>query len=50
MLVALNSTMLEYAERPIRLDINGRKVAEGIYDDIQSVGRNKNTSTAITRS
>lgn len=50
LLVALNSTMLEYAERPIRLDINGRKVAEGIYDDIQSVGRNKNTSTAITRS
>lgn len=50
LLVALNSTMLEYAERPIRLDINGRKVAEGIYDDIQSVSRNKNTSTAITRS
>lgn len=50
LLVALNSTMLEYAERPIRLDINGRKVAEGIYDDMQSVSRNKNTSTAITRS
>ena len=50
LLVALNSTMLEYAERPIRLDINGKKVAEGIYDDMQFEKKKKNTSTAITRS
>lgn len=50
LLVALNSTMLEYAERPIRLDINGRKVAEGIYDDMRDVNRNKNYSSAVTRS
>ena len=50
LLVALNSTMLEYAERPIRLDINGRKVAEGIYDDMRDINRNKNYSSAVTRS
>lgn len=50
LLVSLNSSMLEYAERPINISMNGRQVAEASYNDFQEVGRNRNQSTAVTRS
>ncbi len=50
LLISLNSSMLEYANRPINIDMNGRKVAEGIYDDMQQLDKNRNKSTVMTRS
>jgi len=50
LLVSLNSSMLEYAERPINISMNGRQVAEASYNDFQEVSRNRNQSTAVTRS
>lgn len=50
LLVSLNASMLEYAERPININMNGRQVAEASYNDFQEVGRNRNQSTAVTRS
>lgn len=50
LLVSLNASMLEYAERPINISMNGRQVAEASYNDFQEVGRNRNQSTAVTRS
>lgn len=50
LLVSLNASMLEYAERPININMNSRKVAEATYDDLQQVGRNKNVSTVVVRS
>ena len=50
LLVSLNSTMLEYAERPININMGTRKVAEAIYDDTQQITKNRNYSSIITRS
>lgn len=50
LLISLNSSMIEYANRPININMNSRKVAEGIYDDTQFLDSTKNKSTAIVRS
>lgn len=50
LLVSLNSSMLEYAERPININMNSRKVAEAIYDDTEQLDRNRNKSNAVVRS
>ena len=50
LLVELNSNMLELANRPTELNINGRRFAEATYDDIQQIGRNRNQSTTMVRS
>ena len=50
LLVSLNANIIEYAERPINISMNGRQVAEASYNDFQEVGRNRNQSTAVTRS
>ena len=50
LLISLNSSMLEYAERPININMNGRKVAEATYDDMQQIDKNRNKSTAVVRS
>lgn len=50
LLISLNSSMLEYADRPIEINMNGRKVAEATYDDLQQIDRNRNNSTAVVRS
>lgn len=50
LLVSLNASMLEYAERPININMNSRKVAEATYDDMQQIDRNRNKSTAVVRS
>lgn len=50
LLISLNSSMLEYAERPININMNSRKVAEATYDDMQQIDRTRNKSTAVVRS
>ena len=50
LLVSLNSSMIQYAERPININMGSKKVAEAIYDDTQEITRNKNYSSAVTRS
>lgn len=50
LLISLNASMLEYANRPININMNSRKVAEGIYDDTQQLDRTRNKSTAVVRS
>lgn len=50
LLVSLNASMLEYAERPININMNSKKVAEAIYDDSQQISKNKNQSNAVVRS
>lgn len=50
LLVSLNASMLEYAERPININMDSRKVAEATYDDMQQIDRNRNKSTAVVRS
>lgn len=50
LLISLNASMLEYANRPIDINMNSRKVAEAIYDDTQQLDRTRNKSTAVVRS
>lgn len=50
LLISLNTSMIEYAERPININMNGRQVAEATYDDFQRVGKNRNESTVVVRS
>lgn len=50
LLYSLNANFIEYAERPTQINMNGRKVAETIYDDLRVVDTNKNMSTAVVRS
>jgi tetrahydromethanopterin S-methyltransferase subunit G len=50
LLISLNSSMIEYANRPIRLDVSGKKIAEATYDDLQTINRNRNSSNVVTRS
>lgn len=50
LLVSLNASMLEYAERPININMNSRKVAEATYDDMEQIDRTRNKSTAVVRS
>lgn len=50
LLVSLNSAMLDYAERPMNIYMDTKKVAEATYDDLQQVGKNKNVSSVMTRS
>lgn len=50
LLVSLNANLIDYANRPIDISMNGKKVAEGIYDDMQRIDTNRNKSTVMTRS
>lgn len=50
LLISLNASMLEYADRPINVNMNSKKVAEAIYDDTQQITRNRNYSSVVTRS
>lgn len=50
LLVSLNSTMMDYAERPININMSSKRVAEAIYDDTQQITKNKNTSSVVVRS
>lgn len=50
LLISLNASMLEYADRPIEINMSGRKVAEATYSDLQQINRNKNNSTVVVRS
>lgn len=50
LLIDLNASMIQYAERPININMNSRKVAEATYDDIQMIHNNKNVSNVMTRS
>lgn len=49
LLVALNSNMVQYANRPIVMKMNGKQVAEGIYGYTQEISRNENKSTVVVR-
>lgn len=49
LLVSLNASMLEYADRPININMNGRKVAEATYDDIREIDKNRNYSSTVVR-
>lgn len=50
LLIALNSSMLEYADRPINISMNGRQVAEATYDSLQEIDKSKNHSNVVVRS
>jgi len=50
LLISLNASMLEYADRPIEINMSGRKVAEATYSNLQQINRNKNNSTVVVRS
>ena len=50
LLISLNANMLEYAERPININMSSKKVAEATYDDLQQISRNKNISNVVVRS
>ena len=50
LLVDLNANMLALSEREMAVYMDSRKVAEGIYDDMQTVTRNKNVSGVMKRS
>lgn len=50
LLVSLNANMIALSEREMAVYMNGRKVAEGIYDDMQNVSRNRNVSGVMKRS
>ena len=50
LLVNLNANMLALSEREMAVYMDGRKVAEGIYDDTREIERNKNVSTVMQRS
>jgi len=50
LLVSLNSNMVTYANRPIEVNMDGKKVAEGTYEPLQQIDRNRNTSNVVVRS
>lgn len=50
LLVSLNANIIQYADRPVQVNMNGRQVASAMYDDFQEVSRNKNQSTVVVRS
>lgn len=50
LLVNLNSNMLALSEREMAVYMDGKKVAEGIYDDVEYIGKNKNVSHVMKRS
>ena len=50
LLISLNSSMLQYAERPVEINMNGKLVAEGIYDNMQEIDKNRNKSSVMVRS
>ncbi len=50
LLISLNANLIDYANRPIDINMNSRKVAEAIYDDTQFLDNTKNKSTAVVRS
>lgn len=50
LLVSLNASMLSYAERPIEVNMDGKRVAEGIYNDMREIDKNKNKSSVMVRS
>lgn len=50
LLISLNSSMIEYANRPIALNMDGKRVAEGTYGYLQDINRNENKSTVVVRS
>ena len=50
LLVSLNANLIDYANRPIDISMNGKKVAEGIYDDMRTIDNNRNKSTIMVRS
>lgn len=50
LLIDLNASMIQYAERPININMDSKKVAEATYDNIQMIHNNKNVSSVMTRS
>lgn len=50
LLISLNSSMIEYANRPIDIRMDSRKVAEATYNDLQTIDTNRNVSNVVTRS
>lgn len=50
LLVDLNANMLALSEREMAVYMDSRKVAEGIYNDMQAVTKNKNISGVMKRS
>lgn len=50
LLISLNSSMIEYANRPIDIMMDGKKVAEGTYDNLQEIDKNRNKSQVVVRS
>ena len=50
LLIDLNASMIQYAERPININMDSKKVAEATYDNIQTIHNNKNVSNVMTRS
>lgn len=50
LLIDLNASMTQYAERPININMDSKKVAEATYDNIQMIHNNKNVSGVMTRS
>lgn len=50
LLIDLNSNMIQYAERPININMDSKKVAEATYDNMQMIHNNKNVSNVMTRS
>ena len=50
LLIDLNASMIQYAERPININMDSKKVAEATYDNIQMIHNNKNVSGVMTRS
>lgn len=50
LLISLNSNIIEYANRPIDINVSGKKIAEATYDDLQTINRNRNSSNVVTRS
>lgn len=50
LLISLNSNIIEYANRPIDVNVSGKKIAEATYDDLQTITRNRNSSNVVTRS
>lgn len=50
LLIDLNASMIQYAERPININMDSKKVAEATYDNIQMIHNNKNVSNVMTRS
>ena len=49
LLVDLNRNVLEMADRPVEMNINGKKFAQATYKDYENEGKRRNSSTAINR-